>query len=86
MEVLSRVTVRMGDPGVNCVSLDWLLSMDLETVFAVKSTLSVLVPENSLTCVGGATEGCRAALTVPLFRALPEASMAVGSVLGPMAL
>ena len=55
MEVLSRVTVRMGDPGVNCVSLDWLLSMDLETVFAVKSTLSVLVPENSLTCVGGAT-------------------------------
>ena len=60
--------------------------MDTETVFAVKSTLNVPVPENLLSCAEGVTEGCRAALTVPLHRALPEAGIAVGSVLGPMAL
>ena len=60
--------------------------MDPETVFAVKSTLNVPMPKNFLSCAEGVTEGCRTALTVSLYRALPEAGMAVGSVLGPMAL
>ena len=60
--------------------------MDPETVLAVKSTLKSPVPENSPTWVEELIEGCRTALTVPLHRALPEAGIAVGSVLGPMAL
>jgi len=60
--------------------------MDPETVLAVKSTLKRPVPENSLTWVDGLIEGCSTALTAPLYRALPEAGIAVGSVLGPMAL
>ena len=67
MEVLGRVTVKMVDPGVNCGSLDYLWTMDPEMVFAVKSRLSVPVPENSLSCAEGVTEGCRAALTVPVY-------------------
>ena len=67
MEVLGKVTVKMVEPGVNCGSLDWLQTMDPETVFAVKSTLNVPVPKNSLSCAEGVTEGCRAALTVPVY-------------------
>ena len=61
------MTVKMVDPGVNCGSLDCLWTMDLEMVFAVKSRLNVPVSENSLSCAEGVTEGCRAALTVPVY-------------------